>query len=292
MLIKLLKYEFMATAQTFGLLYLVLAASSLGLGLWLGKGATSGGFGSSVDLGLMLGVLYVAAIIALVIVTLYNIVQRFNRNLLGREGYLMHTLPVTGSYLIFSKLIAAVVWSVCSILAGCLSIVVITLGLIAGEGVRPAELAMEVFGRDWTELWQWFQLSFGMSVGQFLTAFVLITLASGVCLILRIYAACMVGHQAKKHPVLAGIGVFFAFSWVQSLLINFIMNAGTLAREALAQTPQAEDITVAAVVEQAAVISSGAYWGSVLSYVAMYLAFAALYFVAAMYLMNNRLNLE
>ena len=36
-------------------------------------------------------------------------------NLLGREGYLMHTLPVTPAQLILSKLISSMVWLLCSI---------------------------------------------------------------------------------------------------------------------------------------------------------------------------------
>ena len=39
------------------------------------------------------------------VVSVMTIVTRFTRNLLGREGYLMHTLPVTESQLILSKLI-------------------------------------------------------------------------------------------------------------------------------------------------------------------------------------------
>lgn len=67
-------------------------------------------------------VLFFLSVMALAAVTVVVIVYRFYKNLLGSEGYLMHTLPVTVHQLIWSKLIAAVVWmavtSVC--IYGCL----------------------------------------------------------------------------------------------------------------------------------------------------------------------------
>ena len=59
--------------------------------------------------------------VAVAVVSVMTIVTRFTRNLLGREGYLMHTLPVTETQLVTSKLISSTVWSLCSILAACLS---------------------------------------------------------------------------------------------------------------------------------------------------------------------------
>ena len=60
--------------------------------------------------------------VAIAVITALTIIQRFTRNLLGREGYLMHTLPVTPAQLILSKLISSMVWLLCSILVIALSL--------------------------------------------------------------------------------------------------------------------------------------------------------------------------
>ena len=130
MLKKLLKYEFKATARTYGGMYLALLAASVLFGgsvrRW--NGTNSDTYSTLVGL---LSLVYTAVIIGTVVVTIMTIVQRFYRNLLGREGYLMHTLPVTETQLVTSKLISSAVWSLCSILAACLSFGILAVLMMA-----------------------------------------------------------------------------------------------------------------------------------------------------------------
>ena len=132
MLKKLLKYEFRATARTYGGMYLALLAASVLFGgsvrRW--NGTNSDAYSTLVGL---LSLVYTAVIIGTVVVTIMTIVQRFYRNLLGREGYLMHTLPVTETQLVTSKLISSTVWSLCSILAACLSFGILAVLMMRSE---------------------------------------------------------------------------------------------------------------------------------------------------------------
>ena len=84
MLKKLLKYEFKATARTYGGMYLALLAASVLFGgsvrRW--NGTNNGAYSTLVGL---LSLVYTAVIIGTVVVTIMTIVQRFYRNLLGRE---------------------------------------------------------------------------------------------------------------------------------------------------------------------------------------------------------------
>ena len=91
MLKKLLKYEFKATARTYGGMYLALLAASVLFGgsVWRWNGTNSDAYSTLVGL---LSLVYTAVIIGTVVVTIMTIVQRFYRNLLGREGYLKHSL--------------------------------------------------------------------------------------------------------------------------------------------------------------------------------------------------------
>jgi hypothetical protein len=62
----------------------------------------------------MMGFLYGLLIVAIVVITMITIIMRFYKNVLGDEGYLMMTLPVTEDAHIVAKLIAALIWSIAS----------------------------------------------------------------------------------------------------------------------------------------------------------------------------------
>ena len=122
MLKQLLKYEFKATGRTYGGLYLALVALAVLSGFSL-RSSSKDNFAS------LLLFAYMVVAVAVAVVSVMTIVTRFTRNLLGREGYLMHTLPVTESQLILSKLISSVVWMLCSSIVGIFSFAVMLLAL-------------------------------------------------------------------------------------------------------------------------------------------------------------------
>lgn len=118
MLKQLLKYEFKATCGYYGSAYLVLLASALLLGL----GATHMPQAEMETVWAIMALVYMGTILAIIVLTVQQIIQRFTGNLLGREGYLMHTLPVSPAQLILSKLLSSAVWGICSLCVGVLSV--------------------------------------------------------------------------------------------------------------------------------------------------------------------------
>jgi hypothetical protein len=52
---------------------------------------------------------FMAVIVAMFVIAIIFVVNRFSKGLLGNEGYLMHTLPVRPWHLVASKLICGVV---------------------------------------------------------------------------------------------------------------------------------------------------------------------------------------
>ena len=76
-----------------------------------------------------------------------TIVQRFYGNLLGREGYLMHTLPVTEAQLVGAKLISGTVWSVCSIFAAGLSFGILAI-LMMADAVEAASRSLPEYTEE------------------------------------------------------------------------------------------------------------------------------------------------
>ena len=105
-MLKLLKYEWKACARTCLPLYGVLILMSLISRILyvIPKNASLDfmlpAIGSMLYMGVMMAAFAVTAVI---------LIQRFYKNLLGSEGYLMFTLPVTVSQHLLSKTIIAVV---------------------------------------------------------------------------------------------------------------------------------------------------------------------------------------
>ena len=276
MLKKLLKYEFKATARTYGGMYLALLAASVLFGgsVWRWNGTNSDAYSTLVGL---LSLVYTAVIIGTVVVTIMTIVQRFYRNLLGREGYLMHTLPVTESQLILSKLISSVVWMLCSSIVGIFSFAVMLLALSLNSAAlqqlpelwqKVVEIFREIFRMTGSSGWLW--LVFETLNG-------LVALVSSI---LCIYAACMIGHQFKKHMVPAGILAFFLLSFLQNWLSSGVSSADML--QAVSDpTLGGVDVSIAA---------PSAF--TTLFGLAVSIAFAAGYFLLTRWLMEHKLNLE
>lgn len=130
MLTKLLKYEFQATARKLLICYAALLAASLVLGLMVGGSQEFANYYSSNGANVATVTMAVLVIVLFVVVwvfTLILLIQRFEGNLLGAEGYLMHTLPVSSWQLITSKLIAAICWIVISSLVSFISFLFIMM---------------------------------------------------------------------------------------------------------------------------------------------------------------------
>ena len=106
MLGKLLKYEFKSTARTLLPLYIAVIGLSLVVGLF--------GQAELFEMQIFALVILICLMMAMSIATLLVIINRFRKNLLGDEGYLMFTLPVKTKNLIISKLISSVIYIIIS----------------------------------------------------------------------------------------------------------------------------------------------------------------------------------
>ena len=214
MLSKLLKYEFKATGRIYGGLYLAILAAAALLGAFFRFPALASDFPIVV-----VTTVYLMLCVAIAVITALTIIQRFTRNLLGREGYLMHTLPVTPAQLILSKLISSMVWLLCSILVIALSLGVFFLcGMLNVNGIF-SDWASAV--RDFRQLADILQHVLNVS-GFMLLLTAIEWLATLVCSILCLYTACMIGHQFKQHFALVGIAAFVILNIVQNRLVALL----------------------------------------------------------------------
>ena len=149
MLKQLLKYEFKATKRRYFGLYLALALLSVVLGVTFRQEHALAHSTSFQNLEVILMIVYVSVILAIAVLCFVNTIQRFYQNLLGREGYLMHTLPVNENQLILSKLLTSMVWVLCSGLVG-----IVCITVMVSIGVIDSETFGMVDWNSWKQLWQ------------------------------------------------------------------------------------------------------------------------------------------
>lgn len=193
MLNKLLKYEIKATARLFLPLYLALLVFAL-INRFLSPIKTiepSNNFNLQILLGFLSMTIYIALIVGTFVMTLVIMIQRFYKNLLGDEGYLMFTLPVKSWKHIVSKLLIAVFWTVLSFLTTICSILII---------VNAKNLKGEFFNMVNT-----FKDFFGYAGFFTIPVYALLWIASNI---LMIYAAITLGHLFAKHKLIASFGMY------------------------------------------------------------------------------------
>ena len=188
MLKNLLKYEFRATGRTYGGLYLVWLLVALAMGISMRDEVWDNG---SSQIWAYLMFAYFAIGVAIGVVCIVTIIQRFTKNLLGREGYLMHTLPVHPEQLVASKLISSMVWVICSGVVGILSVLLMLVGLGAFEDPKTV-INGETITTGWGDVlkfsWKAIQ-SIGGEFWSELAWIIVLGLAGVAVLILCIYAA-------------------------------------------------------------------------------------------------------
>ena len=218
MLGKLLKHEFRATGRVMlpvlGVLVFVSLLFNFSVRFYSGS--------SSVLLNVLFGLVifaFIAGIIAAEIIALVLMINRFYKNLLGEEGYLMHTLPANVHELVWSKIIVSFVWFLVT------NLLIILIGLGSVLFLSGTDLA-QVF-RDfpaWSEIWA--ELRAYEVYPRHLVVlgleYLLLILLGGVATCLHFYAAMALGHTVANHKglfsVLFFIGISMFFSILSSML--------------------------------------------------------------------------
>ena len=117
MLGKLLKYELKATSRVFIPLYIAILVVSIVNGLSLNL--------EILNIQGLATIVLMCLFISLFVITIVVTIQRFNKNLLKDEGYLMFTLPVSSKHLILSKYLTSLIWTFLSFVVAFLSFTII-----------------------------------------------------------------------------------------------------------------------------------------------------------------------
>lgn len=230
MMRKLLKYDLKSGWRIFGFLWLGIAVLTglVCLLISIGSGENVGAIIAGVlgmiplMLGIMGAVMYSNIFVAL----------RFYNGLLGREGYLMFTLPTEPWKILTSKLISAAIFVWGTTVLSLAGIVAIMAVMIEGFAGADAGIFLDILGSE---------LSFDWSM----VITILGQMVSTVAGILQIYLACCLGHLCKGKRALFAVLFYFGINMGISILSVVLQNAffvgnvgslGLLATEALYYT--------------------------------------------------------
>ena len=187
MLTKLLKHEFRATARIMGPLYLVLLAVALGFN-FSARLMDSGNFVLNM-LAALVVMAYVVAITAVFIVAFILMLQRFYKNLLGDEGYIMFTLPASVHQHVWSKLIVSAVWFIAT------GVVVFLSVFVAAFNVSFLTDLASVFPK----LFQQMTAYYAVNGTVFALELLALMLAACMSFSLQFYAAPVCGADGGGH---------------------------------------------------------------------------------------------
>ncbi|KLU60920.1 hypothetical protein CEB3_c28930 [Peptococcaceae bacterium CEB3] len=253
MLAKLLKYEIRATGRTLLPLFLSLLLVAGISRLLFGAGHQKWDVATAISVAV-----YAAIMAGMFVMTFVVMIQRFYRNLLSDEGYLMFTLPVKPWKHIVSKLLVSMIWIVVSVVVALVSIIIIAYR-------QGAWTKMVTFSGGWGSSAHF--LAFEIIVSA------LVSLAAGVLLI---YASMAIGHLVNRHKVLASFAGFIVLNTLsqivgqlfRSLLHIVHVNSGNFA-----STQVLNELAIACAIAFIALLS-------------------AAYFALTNHILAKRLNLE
>lgn len=219
MLKKLLKHEFRATARVMGPLFLIVLALALTANLSLHFLLDAHTFFPNLMGGLLM-VAFFVGMAGLAVMSVVLMVDRFRKNLMGDEGYVMFTLPVSGHQLVWSKIIVSTVWFIAAAIVEALAMLVCFFDL---EWLREI-FSSEFFRRALQEL-QALVEEFGLNLPAMAAEVILLGLLFCAALCLEFYAAIAVGHGFANHKSAWSVLFFFAFQFVTQLIGGLLLNA-------------------------------------------------------------------
>ena len=208
MLSKLIGYEMKAFGRILLPVYLAIVVVAVILGFDFRLLPASKGEVGTVILTIVLGLL----VMAVFLITIILSVGRFYTNLLGREGYLMFSLPTGTGSLIWAKVISSVIWSLFSV-------------LVAAVSVTPF-FVIPSFSKELQEV------GFGMILSKVfemagpytanIILGILIVIAGAVAAIVRIYAAISIGHLWSNHRIIGAVLAYIVFGILESIIMALL----------------------------------------------------------------------
>ena len=268
MLGKLLKYELKATSRVFIPLYIAILVVSIVNGLSLNL--------EILNIQGLATIVLMCLFISLFVITIVVTIQRFNKNLLKDEGYLMFTLPVSSKHLVLSKYLTSLIWTFLSFIVAFLSFTIIFM--------IPTYKYFD-FSYFINEFNLLFSNMLNLNIlGQFLKI-ILLMIISYTIFIFNVYLALSVG-QLPVFNRFRNVSSFIGFL-VINLLISYAQNIVSLFVNDASVNIEAIDNINYAISSVTSIVSKGLNIAIVIN-----LIIILVLFFATTYILDKKLNLE
>ena len=264
MLGKLLKYELKATSRVFIPLYIAILVVSIVNGLSLNL--------EILNIQGLATIVLMCLFISLFVITIVVTIQRFNKNLLKDEGYLMFTLPVSSKHLVLSKYLTSLIWTFLSFVVAFLSFTIIFM--------IPTYKYFD-FSYFINEFNLLFSNMLNLNIlGQFLKI-ILLMIISYTIFIFNVYLALSVG-QLPIFNRFRNISSFIGFL-VINLLISYVQN---IVDNAFVNIEAIDNVNYS-IDSISSIVSKGLNVAIIINIIIILVLF-----FATSYILNKKLNLE
>ena len=268
MLGKLLKYELKATSRVFIPLYIAILVVSIVNGLSLNL--------EILNIQGLATIVLMCLFISLFVITIVVTIQRFNKNLLKDEGYLMFTLPVSSKHLVLSKYLTSLIWTFLSFVVAFLSFTIIFM--------IPTYKYFD-FSYFINEFNLLFSNMLNLNIlGQFIKI-ILLMIISYTIFIFNVYLALSVG-QLPVFNRFRNVSSFIGFL-VINLLISYAQNIVSLFVNDASVNIEAIDNINYAINSVTSIVSKGLNVAIIINIIIILVLF-----FATSYILNKKLNLE
>ena len=264
MLGKLLKYELKATSRVFIPLYIAILVVSIVNGLSLNL--------EILNIQGLATIVLMCLFISLFVITIVVTIQRFNKNLLKDEGYLMFTLPVSSKHLVLSKYLTSLIWTFLSFVVAFLSFTIIFM--------IPTYKYFD-FSYFINEFNLLFSNMLNLNIlGQFIKI-ILLMIISYTIFIFNVYLALSVG-QLPIFNRFRNVSSFIGFL-VINLLISYVQN---IVDNAFVNIEAIDNVNYS-IDSISSIVSKGLNVAIIINIIIILVLF-----FATSYILNKKLNLE
>ena len=238
MFAKLLKHEWRATRGVIGLLCVIILIAGLTIGgvmcriltadevvMELNENTVASETAMSDMEEVICVLLIIAGVMAVAVCgagSVFVVVYRFYKRCFTDEGYLTFTLPVNQHQILLSSFLNSV-FGVFLVVLACFGAVMLAGGMFLLALNSTQEILWADVWLSWQDVWQQLVDSFRKNIGQFaLLGFS--GLVSALSELMLLMLAVTIGALvAKKHKILAAVGVYYGIGMVQSFAYSMIV---------------------------------------------------------------------
>ncbi|MFC2662399.1 MAG: hypothetical protein ACFNYI_04535, partial [Eubacterium sp.] len=191
----------------------------------------------------------------------------FYKSLLGTEGYLRFSLPVSTGQQLASKTINALIWMVLAGILAILSIIFLTVPAVGYTSLHQGMVQM---------------FNSGFHISPEFTSFawqvILLAIAGGISFVLKVFMSITVGHEWTAHPVVGALLMYIGVSILETIVANVLPVGSSLTKvmNTISMNTASDSVL------------HGLLWGSL----AITLVMAAIFYAVTWYMLDRRLNLQ